>query len=90
MKLTKAEKIWIAVVVIFYILYNLPFFPKYYMPKATIVHAIVTIIPLWVAIYVGFFKICRGKRKNKTSSTDLGMKKADAVDTNGNKEDVTC
>lgn len=64
MKLTKAEKIWIAVVVIFYILYNLPFFPKYYMPKAAILHMIITIIPLWIAIYVGFFKICRGKKRN--------------------------
>ena len=70
MKLTKAEKIWLAVVVIFYILYNLPFFPKYYMPKATIIHMLITIIPLWIAIYIGFFKICRGKKnKNKEDKT---------------------
>ncbi len=70
MKLTKAEKIWLSVVVIFYILYNLPFFPKYYMPKAAIIHMLVTIIPLWVAIYIGFFKICRGKRKEEQNKED--------------------
>lgn len=65
MKLTRAEKIWLTVVVIFYILYNLPFFPKYYMAKAAILHMVITIIPLWIAIYIGFFKVCHGKKKTK-------------------------
>ena len=102
MKLTKAEKIWLAVVVIFYILYNLPFFPKYYMPKATILHMVITIIPLWIAIYIGFFKICRGKKKefkaseNKISESKNSENKtvsevAGDISTNTHeKEDETC
>ncbi len=70
MKLTKAEKIWIAAAVIFYFLYNLPFFPKYYMPKVAILHMIITVIPLWIAIYIGFFKICRNAKKNDSKKED--------------------
>lgn len=97
MKLTKAEKIWLAAVVIFYFLYNLPFFPKYYMPKAAIVHMVVTIIPLWVAIYIGFFKICRGKKeKNTNSATSKNAAKTDenesvcGLETTTKKEDTSC
>lgn len=72
MKLTRAEKIWLTMIVIFYILYNLPFFPKYYMAKATILHMVITIIPLWIAIYIGFFKVCRGKKKTKKTKEKEG------------------
>ena len=59
MKITKTEKIWLGAVILFYILYNLPFVPAYGHAKATILHAIITLIPLWVAIYVGLVKVCR-------------------------------
>ncbi len=59
MKLTKTEKIWLAVVIIFYTCYNLPFVPAYYHPKATLIHAAMTLVPLWIAIYVGLIKVCR-------------------------------
>lgn len=88
MKLTKAEKIWIAVVVIFYFLYNLPFFPKYYMPKAAILHMIITVIPLWIAIYIGFFKICRGKEKKNSNTSDTA--ETPVASNTSKKEDVVC
>ena len=59
MKLTKTEKIWLAVVIIFYVCYNLPFVPAYHHPKATLIHAAMTLVPLWIAIYVGLIKVCR-------------------------------
>ena len=59
MNLKKAEKIWLLAVAIFFFLYNLPFFPAYHHPRATILHAIFTLIPLWITIYWGLFKICR-------------------------------
>lgn len=59
MKITKEEKIWFISVMLFFILYNLPYVPPYGNAAATIIHAVVTVIPLWIAIYVGFFKICR-------------------------------
>lgn len=59
MKITKAEKIWLAAVVIFYVCYNLPFVPAYGNAQGTIIHGLITLIPLWIAIYVGLFKVCK-------------------------------
>lgn len=59
MKITKTEKIWLAAVLIFYIAYNLPFVPAYGDAKGAIIHGVLTLIPLWVAIYVGLVKVCR-------------------------------
>lgn len=59
MKITKTEKIWLSAVVLFYVCYNLPFVPAYGHAKATIIHALITLIPLWIAIYVGLVKVCR-------------------------------
>ena len=59
MKITKTEKIWLAVVIIFYVCYNLPFVPEYNNAPAAIIHGMITLIPLWIAIYVGLFKVCR-------------------------------
>ena len=59
MKLKKSEKIWLALVIIFYVLYNLPFFPAYGSSKTTLIHAVLTLIPLWVAVYVGLAKSFR-------------------------------
>lgn len=65
MKLSKLEKIWLISVIIFYFLYNLPFFPSYYHSKATILHMILTIIPLWTAVYFGLFKVCKKQKLKK-------------------------
>lgn len=59
MKITKTEKIWLGIVILFYVCYNLPFVPAYGHAKATLVHAAITLIPLWISIYVGLVKVCR-------------------------------
>ena len=57
MKLTKTEKIWIVVVAIFYILYNIPGVPPYGEAVPTIVHGLLTVLPLWVAVYIGLSRV---------------------------------
>ena len=59
MKLTKTEKIWLITVLVFYVLYNLPFVPAYHDAAGAIIHGIFTLIPLWAAIYIGLVKVCR-------------------------------
>lgn len=59
MKITKTEKIWLTVVIVFYILYNLPFVPVYHNSLGTLIHGAITLIPLWIAVYVGLFKVCK-------------------------------
>jgi len=53
MKVTKAEVIWLVLTIIFYVLYNLPGVPAYYDQVGAMVHAIVTVGPLWVVVFVG-------------------------------------
>lgn len=59
MKMTKAEKIWLALSVIFYFLYNLPGFPEYLDPTTSLYHGAATVIPLWIIAYVGMGIIYR-------------------------------
>ena len=59
MKITRAEKIWLGAVLLFYICYNLPFVPAYGDARGAVIHGIITLIPLWIAIYAGLIKICR-------------------------------
>lgn len=58
-KLRKTEIVWLVSVILFYVLYNLPFVPPYGNSTAAIVHGILTLIPLWISVYIGFFKICK-------------------------------
>ncbi len=69
MKITKTEKIWLIVVLFFFLCYNLPFFPAYGQAKATLLHGLFTLLPLWICVYVGFIKICR-KHRLKDSKKD--------------------
>ena len=57
MKITKAEKIWLALTVVFYILYNLPGVPPYGEAVPTIIHALLTVLPLWIIAYAGMTRI---------------------------------
>ena len=65
MKITKTEKIWLALTVIFYVLYNFPGIPGYYDPKGLIIHALLTVLPLWIVVYVGLIKVLRKYRIKK-------------------------
>ena len=57
MKLTKTEKSWITVVAIFYILYNIPGIPPYGEAIPTFIHAALTVLPLWIAVYIGLSRV---------------------------------
>lgn len=59
MKLTRTEKIWLALAAVFYLLYNIPGVPAYGDSVGTLVHAALTIIPLWIVVYVGTAKVYR-------------------------------
>lgn len=68
MKITKTEKVWILLTVIFYVLYNLPGVPSYGDKVGTMLHAALTLIPLWVIVFLGtarVFKIYQLKENNK-------------------------
>lgn len=67
MKITRAEKIWLAVTVFFYLMYNLPGVPPYGEAIPTMVHALLTILPLWITAYAGMYKIYKiyRLRRNK-------------------------
>ena len=57
MKISKNEKVWLIVVVILYLLYNLPGFPKYGQPVPTVIHGAITVIAIWIAVYIGLGKV---------------------------------
>jgi len=57
MKLSKKEKIWLIAVIAFYALYNLPFVPVYGSAIGTLIHGAVTLIPLWIIVYIGLKKL---------------------------------
>ena len=71
MKITKTEKIWLVAVIAFYICYNLPFVPPYGHAKGAIIHGLVTLIPLWISIYLGLYKVCKiYKLRNRPKKED--------------------
>ncbi len=55
MKISKAEKIWLIAVIVFYALYNFPFFPVYGDSNGLIFHGLFTLIPLWICVFVGVY-----------------------------------
>ena len=65
MKITKAEKIWLFLTVLFYVLYNIPGIPAYLDARGLLIHGALTVIPLWICVYVGLFKVLRKYRLKK-------------------------
>lgn len=65
MKTTKTEIIWLVLTVLFFVLYNLPGVPAYYDTKGLIIHALLTVVPLWLCVYVGLYKVFRKYRLKK-------------------------
>lgn len=61
MKIKKSEKIWLGSVLFFFIMYNIPFLPAYNNVAGTLIHGVLTLIPLWICVYVGLFKLCKNK-----------------------------
>ena len=52
MKITKTEGIWLIITTILYIAYNIPGVPPYNQPTATLIHAALTVLPIWVITYI--------------------------------------
>ena len=65
MKITKAEKIWLFLTVLFYGLYNIPGIPAYLDAKGLLIHGALTVIPLWICVYEGLVKVLRKYRRKK-------------------------
>lgn len=57
MKITKTEKVWLGLTVLFYVLYNIPGLPSMGSSGGMLIHASLTIIPLWIVTYVGMAKV---------------------------------
>ncbi|ATW25397.1 hypothetical protein [Candidatus Formimonas warabiya] len=58
----KTEKWWLGLMILFYALYNLPGVPPYGTPHGTIIHAVFTVLPLWIISYVGMIMVHRQRR----------------------------
>ena len=56
MKITKTEGIWLIITTILYIAYNIP---PYNQPTATLIHAALTVLPIWVITYIFLPKVYR-------------------------------
>ncbi|MCQ2501576.1 MAG: hypothetical protein MJ117_09560 [Lachnospiraceae bacterium] len=59
MKIKKSEKIWLGLVLFFFIMYNMPFLPAYNSMAGTLIHGALTLIPLWICVYAGLFKLSK-------------------------------
>ncbi|MDO4491431.1 MAG: hypothetical protein Q4B85_10220 [Lachnospiraceae bacterium] len=57
MKITKTEKNWLIIVTLLFVAYNLPFVPGYDNAVGTLVHGAITLVSLWVAVYVGLLLV---------------------------------
>lgn len=64
-KVTKTEKIWLGLTVLFFALYNLPGVPAYGDARGLLVHALLTVLPLWICVYAGLFKVLRRYKLKK-------------------------
>lgn len=76
MKLTKTEKIWMIVTTVLYILYNLPGVPPYGEAVPTLVHAALTVLPLWIVVYIGLSRVYKiYKLREDDDTPDASEKK---------------
>lgn len=55
-----------ALIVLFLLVYNLPGVPQYEDANGALLHGALTLIPLWITVYVGFFRL-NSQRKLKVT-----------------------
>lgn len=75
MRITKSERIWLALSVLFYALYNIPGVPAYENPRGMLIHGVLTVLPLWIVTYVGMKKVysvykLKDQKKAKEADTN--------------------
>ena len=78
----RTEKWWLGLVVLFYLLYNLPGVPPFGDAIGALWHGALTLIPLWIVIYVGLFRL-NSQRKLKAAA-----EKSLQVDVNSSDKEV--
>jgi len=72
MRVTKTEKIWLIVVTALYMLYNFPGLPAYNETVPMLIHAALTLIPLWAAVYIGMHKVYKVYKLRDTKNESKG------------------
>ncbi len=75
MKVTKTEKIWLIVVTALYALYNFPGLPAYDQAEPMLWHAALTVIPLWIAVYIGMHRVYKVYKLRETKNESRGDEK---------------
>lgn len=78
----KTEKWWLILVVFFYLLYNLPGIPPYGDSIGALWHGALTLIPLWIIVYVGLFRL-NSQRRLKAGSEITAVMDDTASDKEG-------
>jgi hypothetical protein len=87
----RTEKWWLGLVVLFYILYNLPGVPSYHDPKATLIHGALTIIPLWIVTFVGMSVVHKQRKlKHTTEVVETLSRDTSANNQDSHKEGTVC
>ena len=59
------ERWWLALIVLFYLLYNMPYYPEYGDSNAALWHGALTLIPLWITVYAGLFRLNKMRQLDK-------------------------
>jgi amino acid permease len=67
----KTEKWWLGLIVLFYVLYNLPGVPKYGDPHAAILHGVLTVLPIWIVCYAGLIILNKQRRLKEVDAETL-------------------
>ena len=76
----KTEKWWLILVILFYLLYNFPGIPSYGSIKGALWHGILTLVPLWISVYVGFYLTTKQRRLADVDHTQNSSNKEGIVD----------
>lgn len=79
----RTEKWWLGLVVLFYVLYNLPGVPQYGDARGALIHGALTIIPIWIIVYVGMAILNRQRklkvRQDAVASTEKSASSEEGV-----------
>ncbi|MDP4128373.1 MAG: hypothetical protein Q8912_15760, partial [Bacillota bacterium] len=83
----RTEKWWLGLVILFYVLYNLPGVPNYHDARGALIHGALTIIPLWIITYVGMSVVHKQRKLKHTMEV---VETVSGDNTDKNKEGAVC
>lgn len=90
MKITKTEKIWLAVIVILFALYNIPGFPPYGSIKGCLLTGLVLVGGIWVFSYLGMIKVYKAQKLREEAEMEEHSSHQEQGIQKEKKEDKTC